>query len=256
MRVKIIFLEPEEEKEIARNFRKEVKIEKILKKEEKDFCRWRFLRYFNKIKKELAIGKFFDSRLEKTKDFILGLKEIFISTNLYKGIKSAEGSGFKGGIILKFNLLYKDFKYAIIHESYHFLYHTKHKIERLKMEKEANTAALIISGISPYLWKFCSKYPFDTSLFSRDSKVLFRKMFSVRKIEAEEYLFLKERITIDNKSTYLKKIEKMSRKISKMILPNKILKLKFPLPLVFFPESYVHVYDNIYLPPLREGKII
>jgi len=204
--MRIIFLTNSQEKEIAKSFRKSVKIIKRLPQSIKRFCRERYTTYFNSFKKEIQKVEVKSKKLKILKNFLLFLDEIFVSTNIFKGPYIPEGSAFRDGIILKYNLFYRDFKFALIHEAFHFLFHMKQKIDSKRMEKEANTASFILMQIPTLLWSYL-KLPYTFSIWKTDIKELLKLKFRPRTITPEEYLWLKYGALTWNKNTYNLKIK-------------------------------------------------
>ncbi len=243
--MKIIFLTNSQEKEIARSFKKSVKIVKKLPQSMENFCQERYKTYFNHFKNEISRIKVKSKQLKILKSFLLKLDKIFISTNIFKGPNVPEGSAFENGIILKYNLFYKDFKFALIHEAFHFLFHRKQKIDREKMEKEANVASFILMQIPTLLWDYM-KLPYTFSIWKTDIKELSRLKFKPRVITCEEYLWLKYGALKWNKDTYNIKINAAKKMIDKV----KITKNygEYSLPFVFWPGKEIIIKDCIYLP--------
>jgi len=184
------------------------------------------------------------------KKFILDLDRIFVSTNIFRGPNIPEGSAFRDGIILKYNLFYKDFKFAIIHEATHFLFHMKRKIDIRRMEIEANVASFILMQIPKPLWRYM-KLPYTFSIWKEDIKKLSKLRFKVRVITPEEYLWLKYGVLKWDKNTYKLKIKLAERLINKIkLVENK----EYSLPFVFWAGNKITIKDCIYLPKNFMGK--
>jgi hypothetical protein len=248
--MKIIFLTENQEKEIAKSFKKKVKIIKKLDPTIEEFCRERYKEYFNSLKREIKKVKVKSKKLKILKNFLLGLDKIFVSTNIFKGPTVPEGSAFKNGIILKYNLFYKDFKFAIIHEATHFLFHIKRKVNRRKMEIEANVSSFILLQIPPPLWKYI-KLPYKLSIWKEDTEILSKLKFKTRVIKPEEYLWLKYGVLKWNRNIYDFKMKLASRLINEI----KLMKNEeYSLPFVFYPEDKIIIKDCIYLPKDLIGK--
>jgi hypothetical protein len=174
--MEIIFLTENQEKGIAKSFNKRVKITKILNPHMKIFCQERYNNYFKLLRSEIRKVKVKSQKLKILRNFILSLNKIFVSTNIFKGPNIPEGSAFKDGIILKYNLFYKDFKFAIIHEATHFLFHMKRKIDRRGMEIEANVLSFILMQIPKPLWMYM-KLPYTFSIWKEEIKELSKLRF-------------------------------------------------------------------------------
>jgi hypothetical protein len=242
--MKIIFLTEQQEKEIAKSFKKKIKITKILDSSLKNFCAQRYSKYFEVFETEIKNVELKSRKLKLVQKFLLNLENIFVSTNLFKGPDVPEGSAFKDGIILKYNLFYKDFKFAMIHEAVHFLFHSKRKIEKKKMEIEANTACFILLRIPPLLWKHL-ELPYDLSIWKDDADSLKKLKFKSRVITPEEYLWLKYHVLKWNKSVYERKLKSAANLIKKIRIENE---KSYSLPFVFWPGRRIIVRDCIYLP--------
>jgi hypothetical protein len=248
--MKILFLTKHEEKEIAESFKKKVKIVKKLDPSIKLFCQERYKNYFDSLKREIKEVKIKSKKLKKLKKFILDLDRIFVSTNIFRGPNIPEGSAFRDGIILKYNLFYKDFKFAIIHEAAHFLFHMKRKIDRRRMEIEANVASFILMQIPKPLWRYM-KLPYTFSIWKEDIKKLSKLRFKVRVITPEEYLWLKYGVLKWDKNTYKLKIKLAERLINKIkLVENK----EYSLPFVFWAGNKITIKDCIYLPKNFMGE--
>jgi hypothetical protein len=248
--MKIVFLTKQKEKEIAESFKKKVKIVKKLDPSIKLFCQERYKNYFDLLKREIKEVKIKSKKLKKLKKFILELDRIFVSTNIFRGPNTPEGSAFKDGIILKYNLFYKDFKFAMIHEATHFLFHMKQKIDKSRMEIEANVASFILMQIPKPLWIYM-KLPYSFSIWKEDIKELSKLKFKVRIITPEEYLWLKYGVLKWDKNTYKLKIKLAERLISKIKL---VESKEYSLPFVFWPGNKIVIKDCIYLPKKFIGK--
>jgi len=248
--MEVIFLRGKQEKEIAKSFNRRVKTAKILNPSMKAFCQDRYNNYFKLLRSEIRKVKVRSRKLKRLRNFILSLNKIFVSTNIFKGPNIPEGSAFRDGIILKYNLFYKDFKFAIIHEAAHFLFHMKRKIDRRRMEIEANVASFILMQIPKPLWRYM-KLPYTFSIWKEEIKELSKLRFKVRVITPEEYLWLKYGGLKWDKNIYKLKIKLAKRLINKIkLVENK----EYSLPFVFWPGNKITIKDCIYLPKNFMGK--
>lgn len=248
--MEIVFLTPEEEVEIAKAFRKRVKIEKQLDNSLKEFCFERYSRYIQRFKEEIKKVKVNSSKLKKLKNFLISLDKIFVSTNIYGGPNVPGGSVFRDGIILKYNLFYRDFKFALIHEATHFLFHLEKKIDRKTMEIEANTSSFILMQIPPTLWKY-SKLPSSFLLYKNDVESLRKLRFKARVIAPEEYLWLRHGALLWNRNVYKRKMEAAKKLIKKIKINDEN---EYSLPFVFWPGKKTVVMECVYLPKRFIGR--
>lgn len=242
--MKIRILSKDEIKKIYQEYGR--KIERTTFHLEQNFVIKRYKNYFFKLKKTIKNTKVYDKRLRKLKNFIIKLDVIYISPYI------EGGTVFKDGIILSHDLLYKNFSFALIHEAFHFLFHTKKRVNRRRMEIEANSAALILLKIPSYFWKFrvYSKL-YSYKIFNKDVKLLDNRKLKPEVISVDDYIFILKNGRIEKEKEYIRHSKILNRKIEKIKksrIYNKFRKENFPIKIVFWPEKKFYIFDAFYIP--------